>query len=83
MSGHRPLQDALLQQREEARLRHRTREQEALSDVAAHPVHRLQVGRILDSLGHRERTEIMREIDDRLRQMPALRSSVPLSLTKL
>ena len=47
------LQLALAQEREEARLRHRSGKKEALAHVAAHAVDRLQVGGVFDAFGDR------------------------------
>ena len=54
----------------------------ALSDVAAHPLHGLQIGCIFQAFGDRQRAEIVRQIDDRLADAGVL-GSEPLSLTKL
>ena len=81
-SGGLALQRALLQQRDEARFRHRPRQEEALSDIAAHPMNGLQIGGILQSFGDRDAPKLCAR-SMIVWQMPALRSSVPLPLTKL
>ena len=59
------LQHTLLQQFNKIRLRHRAREKEALPDVAAHLIHGQQVSGTFQPFGNRQRTEIMRQINDR------------------
>ena len=59
---------ALAQQRDEALLRHRLAEQEALAVVAAHADQRHRVGRLLDADGDRDAAEIVREVDHGLAQ---------------
>ena len=57
---------ALAQQRDEALLRHRLAEQEALAEVAAHAHQGHRVGGLFDAHGDRGAAEIMREVDHRL-----------------
>ena len=59
---------ALAQQRDEALLRHRLAEQEALAEIAAHAHQRHRVGGFFDAHGDGDAAEIMREIDHRLAQ---------------
>ena len=56
---------ALPQQRDEALLRHRLAEQEALAEIAAHADQRHGVGGLFDAHGDRAAPEIMREVDHR------------------